>query len=494
MRLQRLLLPAAATGLALSGAFAATAAHADPVPATPLISVVVPEQVTVIEGHTKTVHAQVANAGSVAAKGVYLTFGSTAHPVDPSVGLGLPAGCDAHGCLVGDLGPGDQRTYSFTLTPTADGTKVGSTFDLSIGAEGGVSGFDSEVTVVRAKSGVDLEVDPIDDMKLDRGQSADVPLLVRNTGSEDVDTFGVLLFAESGLEVLTQYRNCEVDEDIVNGVVCVFDQKFPAGATFTLPAATPLRIKVAADAGGPYKYSAVLAAFGLDDTIAITKSSGPTLKLQAAPAATDDDPNDINLDDNLAVFGVSVTKSAADSAAVGGTFAGAVGDTRTVKVGVRDLGPTGVIPSGLNWIQTVRVTVPTGLKLTRVDENCMPAGEADDLDFEHVGEVKGRDYLCYLSDRLATGAQQLYTFTGEITDGAHTGGQVVVDGGIQDTVKADDTAAIDVQVTASSGAGGGELPITGAPAGLVALGGALLLGGGITAFVVARRRRIVTAV
>jgi LPXTG-motif cell wall-anchored protein len=76
--------------------------------------------------------------------------------------------------------------------------------------------------------------------------------------------------------------------------------------------------------------------------------------------------------------------------------------------------------------------------------------------------------------------------------GRSTAGTVVADGGVQDAVKAGDRAAFTVKLGA--GGKGGDLPVTGAPAGSIALGGVLLLAGGATAFVVARRRRIVTVV
>jgi LPXTG-motif cell wall-anchored protein len=484
MRLRSIALPAVATALALAGLTAP--AHAEPSPAEPMVGVLVPEQVTVVEGKSKTIRAQVLNAGETAAKGVVLKFAG----VDPSLGLTLPAGCDADGCAVGDLAPGARKTVSFTVAPT--GTDLTSTFELS------VAGFAQEVTVIRAKGGVDLELEPIADLKLGRGQSANLPIVVRNTGSETVDSIGVVLLAESGLEALTNYRNCIVEDEteILGGVICLFEQEFPAGATFTVPEATPLRIRVAADAGGPYTYGGAVVAVGVNDeaAAALAKKSGPTLRLQSVKSAGDvtdgEAPDDINVEDNLAAFGVTVPKSSADVAAVGASFTGAIGDTKTVQVGVRNLGPTGLVPGSVDWIPTVRVTTPTGIDLTEVDEACAPGTGLDDFDFRDAGTVDGRDYICLLLGRLGKGDAELFAFTGTIADAAHTAGSVVVDGGSQDTAKANDKAAIQVRLTA--GGGGGGLPTTGAPAGWVALGGVLLLLAGFAIFVVARRRRIVT--
>jgi hypothetical protein len=484
MRLRSIALPAAATALALAGL--AVPAQAAPEPDELMVGVLVPEQVTVIEGKSKTIRAQVVNVGETAAKGLVLKFAGA----DPSLGLSLPAGCDANGCAVGDLAPGARRTLSFTVTPT--GTDLTSTFELSVGP------FETEVTVVRAKGGVDLELEPIDDLKLGRGQSANVPIVVRNTGSEAVDSIGVVLLAESGLEALTKYSNCLVEDEspLLTGVICLFEQEFPAGATFTVPDATPLQIRVAADAGGPHTYGAAVVAVGVNDetAAALAKKSGPTLRLQSVKSAGDvtdgEATDDINAEDNLASFGVTVPKSSADVTAVGGAFAGAVGDTETVQVGVRNLGPTGLVPGSVEWIPTVRVTTPTGIKLTEVDEMCAPGTGLDDFDFRDVGTVDGREYICLLLGRLGKGDAELFAFTGTIVEGTHTAGSVVVDGGSQDSVRANDKAAIEVRLTA--GGGGGGLAVTGAPAGWVALGGALLLLAGGAVFVLARRRVVTT--
>jgi LPXTG-motif cell wall-anchored protein len=489
---KRLALPAAIV-LAMTGL--AAPARADT--GTPEVAVEVPEQVTVIEGHTKSVTATVANVGTGTAKDVVLTFGSTRHPVDPSVGLTLPAGCDAHACTVGDLAPGAKKRYTFTLTP-ASGSDLTSTFDITVGGAGGAVDFDAPLSVVRAKAGVDIEVAPIDDMKLGRGQSADVPVVVHNAGSEDVSGIGVFLLVQSGLQALGAYRNCEVDSDADLGmVVCLFDQKLPAGSTFTVPSATPIKVKVASDAGGPYAYNAAVIAVGVTagDLSSAAAKSGPTLRLQSvksveAAGDDDDDDGDLNPDDNLTDFTVTVGRSAADSAAVGASFSGAVGDTKTVKVGVRNLGPTGIIPPSLQWIQTVRVTIPSGIDLTKVDELCAPGAVTSVFDIEDTGVVDGRVYTCFVVTRLGKGDTATFSFTGTIADGTHGTGSVVVDGGVQDTDAANDKAGITVKLTAD-GEGGG-LPVTGAPAAWLALGGAVLLLLGAAAFGLARRRRIVT--
>ncbi|MEU8821487.1 LPXTG cell wall anchor domain-containing protein [Actinoplanes sp. NPDC048796] len=493
MRLRSLAVPAALAAAALGGL--AAPAQAAPSDDESFVDLYLPEQVSVIQGKTKTIKAELYNAGRGDAKGTVISFTD----VDPSLGLTLPAGCDATSCKI-DLKAGKRGSLAITLKPTGD--KLVSHFTASTG------GFSSTVTVVRSTGGVDLEVDPIDDLKLNRGQAADVPIVVRNAGSETVDAIGLTLVAQPGLEALTSYRNCvtEVEGEKIPGVLCFFQQKFTPGTTFTVPSATPVKIKLRTDAGGPYTYSAAVSAVGVKGSVAgaLTAGTGPVLTLEArrkAAVGVPDDsqvPDDLNEDDNIAVFGVEAGKSAADSAAVGGAFTGAIGDTTTVKVGLRNLGPTSIVPAAVEWYQTIRVTVPTGLKLTEVDEACFPGDgiPAGPDGIEGDSHISGRVYTC-LPDSVEKGQQALFTFTGVITEEKVTAGSVTVDGGPQDGNAKNNTAALTLKLT-GGGQGGGDdgpsLPVTGAPTGWVALGGALLLlaGGAVAYFF--RRRRIVTTI
>ena len=190
MRLRPLAIPAALAAVALGGL--AAPAQAAPDADEPFVVALLPEQVTVIEGKTKTVRAEVFNAGRVAAKGVRLQFGD----VDPSIGLRLPAGCDADSCEIGDLAPEGRKVISFTVAPT--GEKLVQSFDVSIGGR-----FETTVAVARSTGGVDIEVDPIDDFKLDRGGAEDLPITVRNAGSETVNGVAMLVVTETGIIALT---------------------------------------------------------------------------------------------------------------------------------------------------------------------------------------------------------------------------------------------------------------------------------------------------
>ncbi|GID30070.1 LPXTG cell wall anchor domain-containing protein [Paractinoplanes brasiliensis] len=487
--MRRLALPAALAALALGGL--AAPAQAAPEPAEPMVGVILPEQVAVIAGQTKTVRAEVFNAGTAAAKNVVVNFTG----VDTSLALTLPAGCDATSCKVGDLAP--RATKVLTLKLAVTGNKLASTFQVSTGA------FETEVAVVRSTGGVDLEIEPIGDLKPARGQAAQLPVVVHNAGTEAVDSVGLVVLGEEGLTALGNYRNClgldELsDEDVLgNGIICKFDETFEPGATFEVPATTPLSIKLDKDAGGPYTYAGAVLAIGVNDSDAALlakKKSGKMLTLDSLrkkSGITDGDaPEDLNSEDNEAYFGVSVGKSVADTAALGSTADGHEGDRLTMKVGMQNKGPTTLIPGNddFTWFPSVRVTVPATLKLTEVDFECVPGADAVEWDFLTAGTVDGRVYTCFPEYGAAVGETTTFAFTGTVTGSSE--GTVVVDGGVQDSNSANNEAAI--VLTASSGGSGGGLPVTGAPTGWLALGGALLLLAGAAAAFAFRRRRVVT--
>ncbi|MGK5680329.1 hypothetical protein [Actinoplanes sp. URMC 104] len=491
--MRRLALPAAAA-LALGGL--AAPAQAAPGDAEPLVGVYVPEQIAVIAGKTKTIRAEVGNVGNAAAKNVVVSFAG----VDPALELTLPAGCDATSCKVGDLAAGARKTLTFTVAVTGD--ELVSTFRVATNV-----GFETEVSVVRSAGGVDLEVEPIDDLKLTRGRSAALPLAVHNTGSETVDSVGLLVLGEEGITALGDYRNClsldEFEDDTeeselgVPGILCKFDQEFAPGSTLALPKTSPIRIQLDKDAGGPYTYSGAVLALGVNDddaALLAKKKTGRALSLTPVSKAADitdgTEPDDINAEDNVAYFGVTAAKSAADSAAVGGAFSGR---SETVEVGLRNLGPTTLIPGDdqFTWVPSVRVSIPAGVELSEVDINCMPGTDAGEWDFDNAGEVDGLEYTCFPDLGAKVGETVSFAFTGKATKQSAPG-SVVVDGGVQDVNHGNDRAQITVAAPAGTGGTGGGLPVTGAPAGWVALGGAaLLVAGGVAAFAF-RRRRIVT--
>ncbi|WP_157441286.1 COG1361 family protein [Actinoplanes awajinensis] len=500
--LRRLVLPPVAVGLAVSG-LALPAQAADSIlPGFALVLLDITDTVTVIDGQSKTVKFEVYNLGGAAAENVTIGFADGPDAVPSDIGFVPPAGCTATACKIAKLAGGERRAYTLTVKPdVASTTNLNSYFDLT--ATVGTEEHDKmQVQVVRTtKSAVDLEVGDLKDLKLGRGQSADLALSVRNTGNVQSGPLGLIVSTlGAGVSPDLNYRNCEKDAD-VEGLICVLDEKLAPGQAATLSASTPAKIKVAADAAGPADYLAVAGVVGLTqnyvDAFKKRTASKPGAELKLQPAATvaditdDDVADDLNPADNLALFYVKVPKSAADSKAIGGTFRGTPGDLVTVKVGTQNLGPTATIPISTKWIGYVHVNVPTNVKLTKADEWCVPGTSPTKLDLK--SDLDSRDWVCLVFDQVAKGGKRVFAFEAMIQEGSHEAGFVQVDGGVQDTKHGNDKAALTVSAGSTGGEGGG-LPITGPSAGLIAGGGAALLAFGVLAFRMARRRRIITVV
>ncbi|WP_306214162.1 LPXTG cell wall anchor domain-containing protein [Actinoplanes sp. RD1] len=490
MRLRTLVgrvgLPLLLTGLATAGA--GLPAYADPDDDLgPEVELLLPEQVVAVDGKSKKVEVEVLNYGEDTARDLIVRFGSSAIPA--SIGFVAPAGCDADGCRIDSIAPGKQKTLTFTVSPTAALPTFGANLDVVL--EDGTHEWaqSAPVTVFTTKEGVDLELAPIDDYKLDPGATADVPIVFSNTGNKAPAGYGVVLVGDPFLSFPMKYSNC-FTEDELEGIACVFDEPIQPDETVTLADKAPFRFKLAADTPGPSELFAGAYVVGLTEEDLAELPAGvrsarkaSALEVQPLDEDPDDLPEDINDWDNVRTFTVSVSSNPADVAAIGGTFTGSVGDTRTVKVGVRNNGPaaTGSILQGA--LLLVDVELPSGVKVTKADPDCFEDGDGK--------------YFCLIIDNLHKGDKAEFSFTGTI-ESAGEPGSVKVDNGDLDPKKGNDTAVLDVKLTTAGAGGGGEdgegLPVTGAPAGMVAAGGAALLLAGGAAFYAARRRRIVTVV
>ncbi|WP_143134027.1 hypothetical protein [Actinoplanes philippinensis] len=463
------------------------------------VGILSPETVTVINGQSKTVKFDLYNLGDSAVRDVRLTFGSSSEPISADLGFAAPAGCVANICDIGDLKAGQRRSVKFTVKPVAgDSADPAGTIALSTSIGGQTSDRSSIIVLRTDKGGVDLEIDDIADMTLSPGGSADVPVAVRNSGDKDVSALGLVVASPLGVKTALNYRNCEQDAEI-GGFVCVFNDTLAAGGVFTLPEDTPLRVSVPKGTAGPYDYPVFVAAVGLTDRFVFdfarrtAGAAGEELTLEPVARRSAREPDaveDLNEEDNFAEFAVSVPKTLADSAAVGGVFKGAVGDRATAEVGVHNLGPSATVPLSVNAVQYAHVKLPTGVTLTTVDRRCLPGTSIDDVG-EPGGELSAvTDLVCVVLESVPDNGRNLFALTAEIREATeYKAGSVQVEGSVQDTKGGNDQAALTVETT--GGGQGGGLPITGAPAGLLAAGGATLLAAGLIAYRLARRRRIV---
>ncbi|WP_157408204.1 DUF11 domain-containing protein [Actinoplanes sp. N902-109] len=493
MRLHSLLgragLPVVLVALATTGIGLPAYADPDPDPVpsaepigSPELLVDLPDRVVAVEGKSKTIEFTVANLGEKTAEDVVVTFKSPA-----SAGLSLPSSCTADECKIGDVKSFGSATLKFTVSPAAGLPPLGETVRISAHDSTGTATDETGVTVITAKSGIDLELDKLDDLKLAPGKSATVPIVIHNSGNKAADGVGVVLAGMPYIDFPAKYTNCEAVADLY-GVVCTFDKTtIEPGQMVTLADTTPLTVKVAADAPGPSVYFAGAFALALndiddwndlgDDESSAKRADATELKLEPVMRAQAVNENELNEWDNARTFFITVPKNPADSVAIGGSFAGAIGDSRTVKVGYRNDGPADTMGPLEGWVTTVDVKLPKGVEVTDTDANCIRTGD--------------REYVCVSVDNLGKGEKAVFSFTATIKDDSGPG-SVTVDGGEQDPKASNDSAKLTVK-PATGGAGGG-LPVTGAPAGLIMGGGAVLLLAGAIALWTARRRRILTVV
>jgi hypothetical protein len=495
----RLALPAALIGMTAVGA--AGPAHAEPDVERPRVTVHVPSPVVVVSGGSKKVEIQVRNDFEKPANGLILDFGTAASPVDARIGFQPPPGCTPTGCIVGDLAPFTVKQYAFTVKPTAALPAAGATIDMALHDAGNQWREPTKFTVVPGGQGPDLEFADLPEFELEPGNTAVLPISIRNGGNKASDGIVLEMAGEQYLTFPHQYSNCVTGPE-QPGIVCAFDLSLAPGAVFTMSTSTPLSVGVEKTAPGAAVYLGGVHAYGFeDDTKAANVAAArkalkrPGTKLQLVPAVQSlaREQRDLNTWDNSSAIRVKVPRNPADTVAIGGTFEGKVGATRTIKVGMRNNGPAVVLRQHEQWSQEAKVRIPSGLKLTKVDKACAPIRSNGEPDFTRRGKVSGRYYMCVTGD-VGVGKQWLFSFTAKIQNGKNEDkGSITVNGGAQDPKTANNVAKIEVKVPAAAGSGGsgggGGLAITGAPAAQVAVAGLLLvLAGGFTLMLTRRRR------
>jgi hypothetical protein len=470
-------------------------AQAAPSAERPEVRISSPARVVTVDGGTKRVPIQVSNLRETPVTGLVLDFASAAAPIDPRIGFQPPPGCTVTGCAVGDLGPYGLRQYAYTVQPTPDLPAAGASFDVSVHDAGGRWRESVTVTVVPNGQSFDLEVAGPPVIRLKPGKSAVMPISVRNSGTRPTAGLVIEASGEAWLEWGYRYSNCSRGPE--TGFVCAFDVALAPGAVYVISPSTPLTVGVGKTVPGPATYSGGMRVFSpvrpADVAVARAAIERPGTKLELVPVTRtldyDYDPSELNGFDNVAAIRVEVPLNPADSVAIGDTFEGRVGDARTVEVGIRNDGPAISRRPGKSWKPSAKVRIPSGLKLTEVDENCVPNGDGEPS-WDRPGQVSGHDYLCVgPEDGLSVAEQHLFSFTAVIEDGENEEeGSITVDGGVQDLKTADNEAKIDVKLTTAVGsAGGGGLPITGTPTTHVTVAGLLLVLLGACTMILTRR-------
>ncbi|GAA3928559.1 hypothetical protein [Actinoplanes auranticolor] len=365
-------------------------------------------------------------------------------------------------------------------------------------------------STVTIGEGVDLAGEISTPRTVAPGANIDAGLRVSNAGTTPVKSAVLVMLGwDPSLSPGAGFGNCRYGFL----TVCTFDDELTAGTTYEL--ATPMRLKIPADAAAGSRASAlggwytpgdfrelIETAPGLDEETLGPKGTGPAVGLRAVPAKgaaraaasqVDTDPKNNILVSEFVVGG----SRRPDTAAVGATVTGEPGDEVAARVGFVNNGPGTLYHWTFeNTDPSTHIFVPAGLKAVRVDERCHPMvfedGEEPD-DFA-TGLTGASEYLCLLEEsRTKAKASTLFDFTFRVREEpSAAAGRVLINEDFFteypiDRDGSNDTATITVQL---SGGEGGGLPVTGANAGLLGAGGALLLLAGATGLLLVRRRRI----
>jgi hypothetical protein len=253
------------------------------------------------------------------------------------------------------------------------------------------------------------------------------------------------------------------------------------GDALSLLIGEPIMVTLAADAPGPGALTggiidagaktlvapvpveaAARATAAVAQDVKVTEASND-LKNKAAAAGVDGG-DDADPSDNVAHFSVHTAANPADLQVTGGSGSGAVGDTVTIAVKVKNNGPASS-PS-----TTVTVTAPTGTELVDVPTGC---------EFVTAGKVAKCEGL------LAAGEEDSGNFAFKIAASTVAAdGKAEIAGTLADPNEANNTSPITITIT-------GGLPITGVKVSVIGgIGVAVLLAGAVL-FLLARRRRVV---
>lgn len=398
--------------------------------------------------------------------------------------------------------PGGTSGFFGAFVKADDSATVGDTGEVT--ATFSAKGVDAvtQTAKVRVAEAVDLTAIASPPAEAAPGESFDGTYGVSNSGDKPVNGVAALIFNDWGFEAAEQYRNCRYfPEREVQ--FCEFDETLEPGSTYQATMAYKVRADTYAP-GGEYGEILWLTPEELEDFMAYVakfgielgeKGTGGTLELTEAPArkAMRAPQADAHPEDNWGYVEVTVTgKNGVDLAAVGSEVTGKVGDEVTATAGVRNVGTATLDRSRSGSAAAVTaVYAPEGTSFVAIPEVC--------------AEVEGRDdkVECFTDYIFFAGQEETYEFVLQIDKVVPNAKGVVAvnepcecDNFQNDINKANNNAAILVNKTAGGGTGGGDggddptLPITG-PAGMsIAIGGLVLLGLGVGALMVARRRTV----
>ncbi|MGW3621673.1 LPXTG cell wall anchor domain-containing protein [Micromonospora arida] len=374
---------------------------------------------------------------------------------------------------------------------------------VSFQAAGGRRG--SYTSRIRVGEGVDLAGGPFTTVSSKPGGKFTVPLVVANAGDKTVEGFVAVFDLAYSIRTRDRFSNCRYSDDHL--VSCEFDEEIPVGTGL----ATTLNLELAKDTYAPTNqsgYAQFMTTADFEDLTrvreavgarAATPGAGPKLTLAKAPGATRQaDQTDVGPGNDYTGWTIKATgTNGTDLAAIGTTLKGTAGAVVTATVGFRNNGPATLDRTNGDFEAATHtdVELPPGTTAVEVPGNCW------------LRQDTTRTYLCASEMLLVAGQAYTMKFRLRIDKVIpNARGAVRVNapcecpagGGFQDDIKpANDRATIVVNAAQGGGGqgdgdggggGGGSLPITGAPANLIAGIGALLLVTGVGSYLLARRR------
>ncbi|WP_203901195.1 hypothetical protein [Virgisporangium aliadipatigenens] len=411
---------------------------------------------------------------------------------------GMAITCTKRSDAVGD----PDGDLELVFTPTTD-AKVGDVGQVRVTTSApGVDKEESTYRLAIAESGPDLRARRFKAESTPGGTVTFRPQF-RNAGDRTAETLILYLGGDTFATYTDRFANCHYNPDpAFFGAVCVLrGVGVPVGGTVRTTA--PLTVKVGDDVPG--RTFAYYNAEVLEDNTGIVgwwdswpKGNGSDLRFEGVDASV---ARDVDYADTQGNIAISTPPNPSDVAAIGATGSGSVGGTLKLRVGMTNKGPGYINGIGDSqgsdpddpYNAGFRVTFPSGVQVTAVDENEYCRGLVDGKPDGSFNEPGRTAYHCI---EWALGVGETYTveFTVKITGPVGTAGTVVAHGGSSDPVPANNTAAVTVTAgggNGGGGGGGGGLPITGANVALVSGAGAVLLAVGAGLFVAARRRRSV---
>jgi hypothetical protein len=397
---------------------------------------------------------------------------------------------------IGDL----QAKLNATKAALGESGKLKITFSAD-----GIAPIDSTVAVDVAEA-VDLSAGKDSTVTTKPGGSFQAGLQVHNNADTVAHGTAVIFDTDWAFQTTTKYSNCFYDEGFLNA--CVFDQDLAAGRGYSV--SVPYRAgKDTMAPGGAYGEFEWLTGDDYNDFIKFLSSrglqgpgvagTGGKLELQALPAlkslAKQSDPNQ---DNNWQNIDLKVTgKQGVDLAATGASAQATEGQTVSLTVGARNVGPATLDRNRSGEpAAAVVITPPTGTTVAKIPDGCRVS------DIQTAPGPK--QYLCLTSTIFPVNTSVSWTFQFKVnTASDNAKGSVEVnpkcacDIFSADVNKANNVASIVLNPTGSTGStgstggqgGGGSLPITGPQTAVVGGAGVVLVAGGLVGFMIARRRR-----